>query len=474
MEVTDIINRIPPQSLEAEQSVLGAMLLDREALLKGCEILQPIQFYKEAHRVIFKAIVKLAERSEPADAVTVGEELEKSGNLEQAGGLTYLTMLTNTVPQTANVEMYAHIVQEKSKRRDLIDAAGKLAGLAFQQDEETEEVMDKAENLVFSITSRGTKNDIFPLNAVITDAWDILAGREDGSTLGVSSGYEDLDVMLGGFQPSDLVIIAGRTSMGKTTLALNILTHIALRKQFPCVIFSLEMSKEQLALRMLCSEARIDSRILKSSTKTKTLNEFDWKRITHAANELSSAPVFIDETSSITPLELRSKARRLSAEHNIQFIVVDYLQLMQGSASGSRQRQAESRAQEIADISRSLKSLARELKVPVIALSQLSRAIEKRDDKAPQLSDLRESGAIEQDADVVLFIHRPGVYKLLEAGGKGSEITPEEARELRSKTRLIIAKHRNGPTGTIDLLFEEEHTRFFSVEKTHAYQDTEE
>ncbi len=473
MEVTDIINRIPPQSQEAEQSVLGAMLLDREALLKGCEILHDIQFYKEAHRVIFKAITRLAERSEPADVVTVGEELEKSGNLEQAGGLTYLTMLTNTVPQSANIEMYAQIVAEKAKRRDLVEAAGKIAGLAYQQDEDTGMVLDKAENLVFSITSRGTKNDIYPLNAVITDAWDILAGRDEGSTLGIPSSYDDLDAKLGGFQPSDLIIIAGRTSMGKTTLALNILTHIGLRKQLPCVIFSLEMSKEQLALRMLCSEARINSSILKSSNKMNKLNEYDWKRITIAANELSSAPVFIDETSSITPLELRSKSRRLKAEHNIQFIIVDYLQLMQGSAN-PRQRQMENRAQEIADISRALKSLARELKVPVVALSQLSRAIEKRDDKAPQLSDLRESGAIEQDADVVLFIHRPGVYKLLEAGGKGSEITPEEARELRSKTRLIIAKHRNGPTGTIDLLFEEEHTKFFSVEKTHEYQGAEE
>ncbi len=471
MEVTDIIQRVPPQSVEAEQSVLGAMLLEREAFLKGCELLKPNHFYKEAHRLIFRAIIKLSEHGDPVDAVTVGEELSKSGDIEQAGGLTYLTMLTNAVPQSSNIEMYARIVHEKAKRRDLIEAAGKIASLGYQQDEDTKTVLDEAEKIIFSIASADKKTDMFSLGEVVKGAWDLLAKRDEGSMMGIPSGFDHLDSKLGGFQKSDLIIIAGRTSMGKTTLALNILTHIGVQEKIPCVIFSLEMSKEQLALRMLCSEARINSSALKTSKKSEQLSQFDWKRVLHAANELSKIPIFIDETTSITPLELRSKARRLKAEHDIQFIIVDYLQLMQGSQGW---RQSENRAQEIADISRGLKSLARELEVPVVALSQLSRAIEKRDDKAPQLSDLRESGAIEQDADIVLFIHRPGVYKLLAAGGTGKEYSPEEVKEFRSATKLIIAKHRNGPTGIVDLRFEEEHTKFFSVDKEHHYEGTEE
>lgn len=471
MEVTDIIQRVPPQSVEAEQSVLGAMILEREALLKGCELLKPDHFYKEAHRIIFRSMLKLSERGDPVDAVTVGEELAKSGDIEQAGGLTYLTQLTNTVPQTSNIETYVRFVQEKAKRRDLIEAAGKIASLAYQQDKETNSILDEVEKTIFNITSKSTKTDMFSIGEVMKDAWDQLARRDEGSMMGIPSGFERLDALLGGFHGSDLVIIAGRTSMGKTTLALNFLTHIAMREHVPCVIFSLEMSKEQLALRMLCSEARIDSSVLKISKKSEQLSPFDWKRVLMAANELSKAPIFIDETTSITPFELRSKARRLKAEHGIRFVIVDYLQLMQGAQGW---RQSENRAQEIADISRALKSLARELDVPVVALSQLSRAIEKRDDKAPQLSDLRESGAIEQDADIVLFIHRPGVYKLLQAGGTGKEYSPDEVKEFKSATKLIIAKHRNGPTGIVDIRFEEKHTKFFSLDKEHAYEGEEE
>ena len=451
------LERLPPQSLEAEQSVLGSMLQEGEAITKAVEFLRADYFYREAHRLIFAAIIELYNRGEPADLITVVEILKSKDQLEAIGGTTYLATLINGVPTSANVEYYAKIVEEKAMLRSLISAGTQIVNWGYEGEGQADTTLDKAEKIIFSISQRGIHQYFHPIKEVVDDLYDSIDQKySEKGIIGLPTGFADLDGMTSGLQPSDLIIIAGRTAMGKTSLALNIAQNVSIRERIPVAIFSLEMSKEQLALRMLCSEGNVNAHRLRSAR----LEESDWPRLTRAMGVLSPAPIFIDDTSNISCAEVRGKARRLKAEHKeLGLIIVDYLQLMQG-------RGLENRVQEISEISRSLKSLARELSVPVLALSQLSRAVEKRDQKRPQLSDLRESGSIEQDADLVAFIYREQYYKSLSKG-----VAPETEEEMVEETEIIIAKQRNGPTGSFKIGFEKNYTKFVNLER---YREEEE
>ncbi len=437
-----LLERVPPQSVEAEMSVLGSMLIEREAMLRAVEFLTPQCFYREAHRRIFDAMSGLAERGEAVDLITVTEELRRRGELEDVGGVDYLTSLANAVPTAANVEYYARIVEEKALLRRLINAAGEIARQAYDAQEPADEILDRAENAIFEVAQRRRVQTYVPLREVLIAAYEhierLLAQR--GRITGVPTGFADLDSLTSGLHPSELVILAARPSQGKTAFCLNVACHAAVRHGVPVGVFSLEMAKEQLGLRMLCAEAHINSQRL----RTGNLTEEDWPRLSRALSRLAEAPIFIDDTPNISLLELRAKARRLKAEHNVGLVVVDYLQLIH-----SRSR-PENRQQEVSEISRSLKALARELQVPVLALSQLSRAVEQRQDKRPVLSDLRESGSLEQDADVVAFLYH---------GPDGGQ--PQE----NNVVELIVAKQRNGPTGSVQLVFLKEVGRFVNLEK---------
>lgn len=432
------IDKLPPQNLEAEQSVLGAMLIERDAILRAMDILEPDCFYRDAHRKIFEAIVSLMERSEAVDIITVTEELRRRGTLEDVGGVAALSHLANVVPTAANVEYYARIVEEKAVLRKLIHAASEIARQVYQGEDDVDDIMDKAENLIFNVAQRRRVRSYVALRDVLIDAYEQIESlyANKGQITGVPTGFIEFDDMTSGLHESELIIIAARPSQGKTALCLNIACHAAVRRKVPTAIFSLEMSREQLAQRMLCAEAGVNGHRL----RTGTLTEDDWKRLSRALGWLSQAPMFIDDTPNISLMELRAKARRMKAEHDIGLIIVDYLQLMH-----TRGR-AESRQQEISEISRSLKALARELQVPVLALSQLSRAVEQRQDKRPQLSDLRESGSIEQDADVVGFIYH----------------NPEAEDNV---IELIVAKQRNGPTGSVPLVFLKDIGKFVNLER---------
>lgn len=457
MEEVSNLERLPPQSLEAEQSVLGSMLQDGEAITKAVEFLRADYFYREAHRLIFAAIMELYNRGEPADLITVVEILKSKDQLEAIGGTTYLATLINSVPTSANVEYHAKIVEEKAMLRSLISAGTQIVNWGYEGEGKADTTLDKAEKVVFSISQRGVHQYFHPIKEVVDDLYDSIDQKySEKGIIGLPTGFVDLDRMTSGLQPSDLIIIAGRTAMGKTSLALNIAQHVSIREKIPVAIFSLEMSKEQLALRMLCSEGNVNAHRLRSAR----LEESDWPKLTRAMGVLSPAPIFIDDTSNISCAEVRGKARRLKAEHKeLGLIIVDYLQLMQG-------RGLENRAQEISEISRSLKSLARELSVPVLALSQLSRAVEKREQKRPQLSDLRESGSIEQDADLVTFIYREQYYKSLSQG-----VTPEAEEEMVEETEIIIAKQRNGPTGSFRIGFLKDYTKFVNLEKYRGEEE---
>ncbi len=438
-----ILERVPPQNLEAEQAVLGSMLIEREALIKAADILHQEDFYREANREVFQAVVNLHEHGEAVDLVTVTDELRKRGLLENIGGVAYLTALANAVPTAANAEYYARIVEEKALLRELITVATDIVAKGYQGAEEVAVLIDDSERRIFEIAQRRSTEGYAAIRGVLLDAFErieFLYSNKEGVT-GVPTGFKGLDALTSGLQPSDLIVIAARPSMGKTTLLLNMARNAALSKSVPVAIFSLEMSKEQLAQRLLCAEAGVDGQRL----RTGHLMDADWPRLSHALGRLSDAPVFIDDTPSISVMELRAKARRIKAEHDLGLIVVDYIQLMR-----TRGR-VENRQQEISEISRSLKALARELKVPVIIGSQLSRAVEQRDDKKPMLSDLRESGAIEQDADLVAFIFREEYYK------------PDT--EKKNVAEIIVAKQRNGPTGSVELVFMKEIGRFADPEK---------
>ncbi|MBI5399678.1 replicative DNA helicase [Candidatus Saganbacteria bacterium] len=437
--------RIPPQDLIAEQSVIGSVLLDKNAIARVVELIQPDSFYRDAHRFIYESILELFDRGEPVDLVTVTNGLRKNNKLDAVGGSIYVADLINSVPTAANVEYYAKIVEEKAILRRLIDAGTQIVANAFQATEAVDQVLDQAEKSVFDIALNRVRQGFYKIDSVIKgvlDKIDSLYDKKESLT-GAPTGYPDLDKITGGFQNADLIIIAARPSVGKTAFALNIAQNLAVKHKVPIAIFSLEMSKEQLAQRMLCSEAEVDAQKL----KTASLSDTGWKKLTRALGRLSEAPIFIDDSPSLTATEIRAKARRLKIERGLGLIIVDYLQLMRGRS------RVENRVQEISEIARGLKTLARELDVPVVALSQLSRAVEQRNDRMPRLSDLRESGEIEQTADLVAFIHREDYYNPQSDRGNIAEI--------------IIAKQRNGPVGTIELVFRKEIAKFCSKESRY-------
>jgi len=433
-------HKIPPQNIEAEQSVLGGILIENDAVNKVIEILTPEDFYRDAHRRIFEALIVLSERDEPADLITLTNELRNKNHLDSVGGASYLASLIDLVPTAANIEYYAKIVKEKSVLRKLINTSTDIVTKSYEYQEDTEALLDEAEQAIFQISGDRVKPSFYPIREVVKNSFKVLERLYEKKELvtGVPSGFKELDRLTAGFQPSDLIIVAGRPGMGKTAFCLNLAQYAAIEKKTPIAIFSLEMSKEQLGIRMLCSEANVDG----SRLRTGFLTESDWPKLTLAAGNLSDAPIYIDDTAALSALELRAKARRLRAEHALEMIIIDYLQLMKGRAK------VENRQQEISEISRSLKALAKELNIPVIAVSQLSRKTEERTGNRPQLSDLRESGAIEQDADLILFLYRDEVYNR-------SEDNPN-----KGKAEIIIGKQRNGPVGKIEMAFLDKFTAF--------------
>ncbi len=440
-------HRLPPQNLEAEMSVLGGVLLENEALNRALEYLTTPDFYRESHRKIFNALILLSEKGEPADLVTLTAVLKDRGELEDVGGSTYLATLVDYVPTAANISYYCKLVKEKSVARKLIEASTDIVTRGYEGGD-MEEILDQAEKAIFEISENRIRPSYYPVRDILKDTFksiELLYERKELVT-GVPTGYTDLDKMTAGLQSSDLIIVAGRPSMGKTAFALNIIEYATAHadNSVPAVIFSLEMSKEQLVQRMLCSLAKVDAGRL----RTGHLGESDWPKLTMAAGQLNETQIFIDDTPAISVLELRSKARRLKAEHGLGLIIVDYLQLMRGSNPESRQ-------QEISEISRSLKALAKELELPVVALSQLNRSLESRTDKRPMMADLRESGAIEQDADVIMFVYREAVYC---EDCKSRDKTCEKGHDKDAE--IIIGKQRNGPIGTVHLTFRGEFTRF--------------
>lgn len=442
------IQRIPPQNLDAEDAILGAVLTNPVCFNRIADMLTPKSFYKPANRFIYEAIVHLFTRNQAIDIVTVSEALNETGKLDMVGGRAYINDLALNVTTTANIEYYAKIVQEKSIKRELINAGSEIVEMAYDNTS-TEATLDNAEKLIFNIAQQKATSDLVSVKDLVLTSYEQISYRYEhrDELLGVPTGFYDIDAMTSGLQKSDLIILAARPSMGKTAFALNIAQNVGLKAKKPVAIFSLEMPKEQLVQRMLCSEAEVDSQKL----KTGNMQAQDWEKLTTAMNYFADAPIFIDDCAGASVMDIRAKCRRLAMEQKeIGLIVIDYLQLMEGSGNG------DDRNQQISGISRGLKGLARELSVPVIALSQLSRAVEQRTDKKPMLSDLRESGAIEQDADIVMFIYRDEYYN-------------KEDTENRGKAEVIIAKHRNGAVGNVPLLFQGSITKFKNIAKTNVF-----
>ncbi len=433
-----MLERIPPQNIDAEQSVLGAMLIDREAVFRVMKTLQPEDFYRDGHRIIFEACLLLNESGNPVDLITVSEQLRQQGTLEKAGGVAYLASLAEMVPTSANVEFYARIVEEKALLRTLINLSTRIAGMGYDEGEEPEKLIAEAERMLMELGSRRVAGAFSSIKDILLETFSRLEFlyNNRGSITGVPTSFGDLDRLCSGLQPSDFVILAGRPSMGKTSLGLCIAYNAALKHSIPVAIFSLEMSREQLAQRILCAEARVDQHRIRSGD----LDEEDWQKLHETAGLLAKAPIYIDDTAAISIRQLRSKARQLKAEKGLGLIVIDYLQMMSGG------RRSENRQQEISEISRSLKGLAKELNIPVLALAQLSRSVEQRPSKRPVMSDLRESGSLEQDADLIMFIYRDEYYN------------PES--EKKGIAEIIISKHRNGPVGSVELVFLKELTKF--------------
>ncbi len=435
--------KVPPHSIDAEQSVLGALMLDNATWDQVADLLTESDFYRQSHRVIFRAVEAMADAGDPLDVVTLSEWLEQHAVLDSAGGLAYLGELAQNTPSAANVKAYASIVRERAVLRQLIQVGAAIADTAYNPEgRATHELLDHAEKLVFEIAEKGarTRGGFTPIKELLVEAVDRIDTlfQQDSAITGVATGFSDLDELTSGLQRSDLVIVAGRPSMGKTSFAMNMAEHAAIRDKIPVAVFSMEMPGEQLAMRLMSSLGRIDQH----KVRTGKLSDDDWPRLTSAVGLLAEAPVFIDDTPALTPTELRARARRLKREHDLGLIVIDYLQLMQVTGGG------ENRTTEISEISRGLKALAKELNVPVIALSQLNRSLEQRPNKRPVMSDLRESGAIEQDADVIVFIYRDEVY---------NEESPD-----KGTAEIIVAKQRNGPIGTVRLTFLGQYTRFES------------
>ncbi len=425
------VGRIPPHSVESEQSILGSILLDKDAIITVTETIQPEDFYKQAHKIIYECMMKLNNKSEPIDLITLTEELKKQGHLEDVGGISYITSLSTIVPTTSNVKYYADIVKEKSVLRKLIKVSNDILNLGYDSSTKVEDILEKAEKQIFDISQEKSSEDFKPINSVLMDAYDMIeklyTNKED--ITGITTGFEDLNNKTNGLQRTDLILIAARPAMGKTAFSLNLVQNAALKGSASVAVFSLEMSKEQLVQRMLAAQSHVELKKIKNGS----LDENDWPRIIDAMSVLSNANIYIDDTPGIKISELRSKCRKLKIEKGLDLILIDYLQLMEGEGSN------ESRQQEISKISRSLKIIAKELNCPVIALSQLSRAPEQRADHRPMLSDLRESGAIEQDADIVMFLYRDEYYH------------PDSER--KNIGEIIISKNRHGETGSVELVW---------------------
>jgi replicative DNA helicase len=451
-QVRTSTDHIPPQAVEAEMAVLGAMMLDRDAIARAIEIIDDTCFYMSQHAKMYNCMVTIYDRNEAVDLITLTEELKRSGDLEATGGALYLENVLSSVATSANIEHHAKIVLEKSTLRKLIEASTQIISDAYGGQADVGDLIDRAERRIFSIAESKLRQGFVAMEDIVKDSFELVEQlyQQKRYVTGLESGFKDLDTMTSGFQTGEFIVIAGRPSMGKTSFALNVAGHLAIRHKVPVAVFSLEMTKEQLMLRMLCSEARVKAH----SVRTGYVGKKDWGKLTTAAGTLHDAPIYIDDSADLNVLEMRAKARRLKADVDVGLVVVDYLQLVRGHG------RAENRQQEISLISRSLKALAKELSIPVVALSQLSRAVEQRErkEKRPILSDLRESGAIEQDADVVLFIYRPAVYS--HSAEIGMEMADHEQLEEKRRAEIIIGKQRNGPVGKIDLIFLDEYTRF--------------
>ena len=438
------LGKVPPHDVEAEQAVIGSMLTDKDSVISAVETLKDEDFYREDNKVIYGAIMNLYNRGEPVDIITLKDELVSLGKFEAVGGLEYLAELPEKVPTTANVDKYIKIVEEKSMLRTLIKTANELIVLGYDQTQEVEDIMDVAEKKIFNVMQRKNQKGYSSMKDILVESFtqlEELYNRKQHIT-GVPTGFADLDYKTAGLHNSDLILVAARPAMGKSAFALNIASYAAVKANLPVAIFSLEMSKEQMGNRILCSEAMVDS----NKVRTGKIEDEDWAKLAMASGELSESQIFIDDTPGISIMEIRAKCRKMKLEKNIGLVVIDYLQLVQGSS-----KKGGSREQEISEISRSLKILAKEINVPVIALSQLSRAPEQRPDHRPMLSDLRESGAIEQDADIVMFLYRDDYYN--------------EDSEKKNIAEVIIAKHRAGSTGTVELLWLGNYTKFANIEK---------
>jgi replicative DNA helicase len=452
---TNNLERIPPQSLEAEMSFLGSILIDKEALLKVADMVRPEDFYKDAHSKIYEAILGLYDKNEPIDLLTLSTRLDEQHQLEQIGGRSYLAELTNTVPTSSHVTNYAYIIHRKATRRRLLSASYEISRLSYQEeDDDIERILDQAQQNLFGVSQIYFKQSFSPIRGVLADAFDRIdeLHKNKGQLRGMPTGFIALDNVLAGLQKSDLVIVAARPSVGKTSFVLDMIRHIATRQKKPVGMFSLEMSKEQLVDRLLCAEANVDLWRMRTGRLSDRPEDDDFPRIGHAIGTLSEAPIFIDDTPNINIMQIRTKARRLQAEHGLNLIVIDYLQLMESSSKGD----SDNRVQEVAAITRGLKGIARELNIPVIALSQLARSVEQSTPAIPKLSHLRESGSIEQDADVVMFIYR----KAADRNYRLEDIPPDE----RGIAEIHIAKHRNGPTGMVKVAFNENFASFRNLE----------
>ncbi len=438
------LGKVPPHDIEAEQAILGCMLTDRDSVISAIEVLKEDAFYREDNRAIYSAILGLYAKSEPIDIITVKAELVENGNFERVGGLEYLASLPERVPTTANVEKYIKIVDEKAMLRNLINMSNELVALGYDETEEVDRIMDMAEKKVFELSQKKNAKGYTAIKDVLVESFAKLEElyNQKGKISGIPTGFADLDYRTSGLHNSDLIIVAARPAMGKSAFAINIATNIAVQSGKAVALFNLEMSKEQVGNRILCSEAMVDS----NKIRTGQVEDEDWVKLASTLGRLSEAPIYIDDTAGISIMEIRAKCRKLKLEKDIGLVVIDYLQLIQGSG-----KKNSSREQEISEISRSLKILAKELDIPVIALSQLSRGVEKRDDKRPMLSDLRESGAIEQDADIVIFLYRDDYY---------NEDSPK-----KNVAEIILAKHRGGSTGTVDLAWLPSYTKFANLEK---------
>lgn len=443
--------KLPPQNIDAEKSVLGALMLDKDAIIRVANLIRLGDFYKDIHNLIYETMLDLYEKREPIDVLSLSNRLEEKNQLDAIGGSSYLATLVNTVPSSSNIVHYAKVVQKKSTLRKLIETASEIVELGYREEEDVEKLLDQAEQKLFAVSQKYIKQDFIPIRSILEAAFNRIdeLHKGDHQLRGIPTGYPDLNNILAGFQKSDLIILAARPSIGKTTLALDFARKIAVKEKIPIGIFSLEMSSDQLIDRMLAAESGVDLWRLRTGRLKSGEGDNDFQRIGEAMGVLSEAPIFIDDAGSANIMEIRTMARRLQMEHNVGMIIIDYLQLMEGRSSGG-----DNRVNEISEISRSLKQLARELNVPVIALSQLSRAVESRSPQVPKLSDLRESGSIEQDADIVMFLYREDREK---------PDTPN-----KNIVEVHIAKHRNGPVGKMSLYFDEASTTFKSLERVHS------